>query len=228
MQGYGQFCAIARSLELVGERWTLLVVRELLMGSRRFGEIRRGIPRISRTMLTERLRALSEAGVIVREGPDATPSYRLTRSGEELAEVVRALGVWGQRWVRGPLDEGELDEAPLLWDLQRRVDEGALPETPVVVRIELTDVPARRRVHYLLLRRGEVSLCDDNPGLEVEVRVRGDRRTLIGWWRGDLTWRRALASGGLSIEGPRALVRAFPDWFHRYAFAEVAPAPKSA
>ncbi|WP_236515650.1 winged helix-turn-helix transcriptional regulator [Sandaracinus amylolyticus] len=224
MQRYGQFCAVARSLELVGERWTLLVVRELLMGSRRFGEIRRGIPRISRTMLTERLRALTDAGVVVREGPDALPSYRLTPAGEELAEVVRALGVWGQRWARGPLDRDELDEAPLLWDVQRRVNEDALPDTPVVVRFELTDVPARRRVHYLLLRRGEVSVCDDNPGLDVEVRVRSDRRTLIGWWRGDLTWRRALASGALTIEGPRALVRAFPEWFHRYAFAGVAPA----
>lgn len=175
-------------------------------------------------MLSERLRALTDAGVIVRDGPDATPSYRLTRAGEELAEVVRSLGVWGQRWVRGPLDADELDEAPLLWDVQRRVDEDALPDEPVVVRFELTDVPARRRVHYLLLRRGEVSLCDDNPGLDVEICVRSDRRTLIEWWRGDRAWRRALASGALTIEGPRALVRAFPSWFQRYAFADVPPA----
>jgi DNA-binding HxlR family transcriptional regulator len=226
MSSHGQFCAVARALELLGERWTLLVVRELLMGSQRFGDIRRGIPRISKTMLSERLRTLEDAGVVMRHDEGGTPTYVLTPAGEELSDVVRSLGVWGQRWARWAVRTDERDEGPLLWDVQRRVDRAALPETPVVVRFELRGAGGRA-VHFLLLRRTEVSLCADNPGLDVEVRVRASREALVEWWRGDTTWREACASGAIEIEGPAALVRAFPRWFHRYLFADVAPARRA-
>lgn len=230
MSSHGQFCAVARTLELLGERWTLLVVRELLMGSRRFGEIRRGIPRISKTMLSARLRTLEDAGVVTRGDEGGVPTYVLTPAGEELIDVVRSLGAWGQRWARWAVRPDERDEGPLLWDVQRRVDRAALPETPVVVRFELHGPGgaaagrARPSHHFLLLRRAEVSLCAENPGLDVEVRVRASRDALVRWWRGDLGWRQACATGAIEIEGPRALVRAFPRWFQRYLFADVAPA----
>ena len=119
MKTYGQFCSMARALDLLGERWTLLIVRELLCGSRRFGEMQRGIPRISRTMLSARLRELADAGAIERHDDATGPAYRLTPSGEELAAVVRELGTWGQRWLRRDLSPSELDARPLLWDIQR-------------------------------------------------------------------------------------------------------------
>jgi DNA-binding HxlR family transcriptional regulator len=221
VKSYGQFCSVARALDLLGERWTLLIVRELLAGSGRFGELQRGIPRISRTMLSTRLRELGDARVIERR-PGTGAEYRLTPGGAELAGVVRELGTWGQRWLPRELRPSELDAPALLWDVQRRVRREALPAKPLVVRIELTDVRGPGRHSYLLLRRSEVSLCAFNPGFPEELRVRADRRTLIGWWRGDLTWRQAIAAG-LLVEGPREWVRAFPDWFERYFFAAIAP-----
>jgi DNA-binding HxlR family transcriptional regulator len=224
MKSYGQFCSVARALDLLGERWTLLIVRELLSGSCRFGEVQRGIPRISRTMLSARFRELADAGVIERrQGNGAGPEYRLAPAGLELAAVVRELGTWGQRWLPRELRPSELDPHALVWDIHRRVRRDALPKKPIVVRIELTDVRGAASRSYLLLRRSEVSLCTFNPGFPEELRVRADRRTLVGWWRGDLTLRQALGVG-LALEGRREWVRAFPRWFERYPFAAVAPA----
>jgi DNA-binding HxlR family transcriptional regulator len=227
MKSYGQFCSMARALDLLGERWSLLIVRELLCGSRRFGEIQRGIPRVSSTMLAGRLRELAAAGVIERGAGNAGPEYRLTPAGLELAAVVRELGTWGQRWLPRELRAGELDTRALVWDIHRRVRRDALPERPFVVRIELTDVRGGAARHYLLLRRDEVSLCTANPGFPEELCLRANRRTLIGWWRGDLTFRQAL-DAGLALEGRREWVRAFPTWFERYLFAAVAPAVPAA
>jgi DNA-binding HxlR family transcriptional regulator len=211
---YGQFCSIARALDVLGERWSLLIVRELLCGSRRFGDVQRGIPRISKTMLSARLRELADAGVITRDGDD----YQLTDAGRELGAVVEALGTWGQRWLPRDLPNDELDLDALVWDMRRRVDRDALPARPIVVRIEVRG--ARR---YLLLKKSEVSLCAHNPGFPEELIVRTDRRTLVAWWRGDLSFAQA-RHAGLVVEGPRALVAQFPRWFERYMFAGVAPA----
>jgi len=225
MKSYGQFCSMARALDLLGERWTLLIVRELLCGSRRFGEIQRGIPRISRTMLSARVRELADAGVIERHEGEGGPEYQLTRAGLELAAVVRELGTWGQRWLSREVRPAELDIRTLVWDIHRRVRREALPEKPLVVRIELTDMRGAAGLHYLLLRRSEVSLCATNPGVPEELCLRADRRTLIRWWRGDLTFRQALGAG-LALEGRREWVRAFPGWFERYLFADVTPASR--
>ena len=215
MKSYGQFCSIARALDLLGERWTLLIVRELLCGSRRFGEVRCGIPLISRTMLSARLRELVDAGVVERHGGDGGPEYQLTPAGAELMAVVRELGTWGQRWLGRDLHSNELDARALVWDIHRRVRRHVLPEKPVVIRIELTDVRGSAGRHYLLLRRSEVSLCTANPGFPEELCLRSDRRTLIGWWRGDLSFRQA-REAGLILDGRREWVRAFPNWFERY------------
>jgi DNA-binding HxlR family transcriptional regulator len=223
MKSYGQFCSIARALDLLGERWTLLIVRELLCGSRRFGEVQRGIPRISRTMLSARLRELCDAGVITRDRGDDGPSYDLTAAGLELAGAVRELGTWGQRWLPRELSHDELDTDALVWDMRRRIDHDALPDVPVVMRIEASNGRARACERYLLLRRNEVSLCTSNPGFPVELHMRGPLRTLTAWWRGDVTLTDARA-GGMIVEGRKKWVRAFPRWFERYAFAAIPPA----
>jgi DNA-binding HxlR family transcriptional regulator len=200
----------------------LLVVRELLCGSRRFGEIRRGIPQISRTMLSSRLRELADAGLVVREEGPNGPLHRLTAAGLELAGTLKELGTWGQRWLSRRLSNEELDLDALAWDMRRRVDLHALPPAPVVVRIEAI----RERgleVRFLLLRRSEVSLCSTNPGFPAELCLRAPIRTLTGWWRGDLSLAEA-RSAGLVLQGRREWVRAFPAWFERYAFAGIPPA----
>jgi DNA-binding HxlR family transcriptional regulator len=219
----GQFCSIARSLDVLGERWSLLVVREILMGSRRFGDIRRGIPRISRTMLSTRLRELVDLGIVVRTARGGARTYELTKAGRELEAVVRDLGVWGQRWLPRTLPRDELDADALLWDVTRRVCVDALPPTPIVVHIELSDGRGPSAARFLLLRKSEVSLCTENPGFPDVVRVRSSLRTFTAWWRGDLSFARA-RSAGMMVEGRREWVRAFPSWFLRYAFAHVTPA----
>ena len=218
MTGYGQFCAIARAHEVLGGRWTLLVVRELLCGSRRFNDIRRGIPRISRTVLSERLQVLAFIGVVTRSGGPHGPEYTLTESGRELAALVTALGTWGQRWLpRSPTDE-DLELDPLLVDMQRRVRFEALPKAPIVIRFEVD----RRQSRFMLLKAAEASLCTQNPGFP-ELCVRARLPALVAWWRGDAGFVAAQRLG-LAISGPKALARAFPTWFDRYLLAHVRPA----
>jgi DNA-binding HxlR family transcriptional regulator len=223
MTSHGQFCSIARALDVLGQRWMLLVVRELLMGSRRFGEIRRGLPRISRTMLSARLRELVDTGIAVRgQGADG-PFYALTPEGGELEGALRELGVWGQRWLSRELPADELDTDALVSDMRRRIDRDALPRSPLVARIETWIDPRRPEERYLLLRRSEVSLCSASAGFPVELEVRAPLRTLTAWWRGDVSLSQARAAG-LVVGGRREWVRAFPRWFERYLFAGVPPA----
>src|SRR5512140_1267360 len=226
MKSYGQFCSVARALDLLGERWTLLIVRELLSGSTRFGDVRRGIPRISRTMLAARLRELLDAGVITRDGDDG-PTYALTEAGHELMNTVRDLGTWGQKWLPRTLPPEELDVDALLWDIRRRIRVDELPPAPIVARIEISDAGRRPGVRYLLLRRSEVSLCAENPGFPEELRITASLRTLSAWWRGDISLASARSSG-MVIEGQREWVRAFPTWFERYLFAGVPPVAAAA
>ena len=174
-------------------------------------------------MLSARLRELVDVGVLARTAGSGGPTYELTQAGRELETIVRDLGVWGQRWLPRTLPPEELDADALLWDVQRRIRGDALPPTPIVVRIELADARGRAGARFLLLRRSEVSLCTENPGFPDELRVRGSLRTLIAWWRGDLSLAEA-RSAGMTVEGRREWVRAFPSWFLRYAFADVTPA----
>lgn len=216
MAGTGQFCAVARALDILGGRWTLLIARELLCGSGRFNEIRRGIPRISRTVLSERLQSLIRVGAVVRTEAAGGPQYELTTSGLELLGIVEQIGHWGQRWLPRRAHAEDLDLEPLLVDMRRRVNFESLPREPLVVRLELDGF----RPSYLLLRRTEASLCNFNPGYPEPLSISGPLAALAAWWRGDLSFRDAQHIG-LRVEGSRPLVRAFPGWFHRYLFADV-------
>jgi len=220
MTSYGQFCAIARAHEILGGRWTILIVRELLCGSRRFNDIQRGLPRISRTVLSERLQALIHAGAVMRveEGPE----YLLTEAGRELSEVIKALAIWGQRRLPRNTAREDLDVEPVLVDMERRVRFERLPPHPVMVRFEL----AKTRPRFLLLRKIEATLCVRNEGYPEPVRIGGPLSALAAWWRGDVSFAGA-QNLGLAVEGTREFRRAFPDWFERYAFAQILPAPRA-
>ena len=220
MADYGQFCSVARAHEAIGGRWTLLVVRELLCGSRRFNDIRRGIPRISRTMLSERLQELAHVGAVTRIEGEHGPEYALTEAGRELVGIVGALGTWGQRWLPRRAEDEDLDLEPLLVDMQRRVRADLLPKNPIVIRFE---IEGQRQPRFMLLKAAEVSLCTQNPGFPEPLCIRGRLPALVAWWRGDASFSEVQRMG-LTVEGPRALARAFPNWFERYVFAEIAPA----
>ena len=204
-------------MELLDERWTLLVVRELVTGSQHFNELRRGLPRMSPTLLSKRLQQLTRAGV-VRRMDDGR--YVLTPAGEELRPVVEALGGWGVRWI-GELGDADLDPKLLLWDMHRNVDHSAVPAGQTVVRFHFPDAPPRTRDWWLVIGPDDVDVCDDDPEQPVAVTITADLRTMVQIWRGDLAWTDALGTGRVRVEGPEELRRAAPSWFALSPFAAV-------
>jgi DNA-binding HxlR family transcriptional regulator len=220
MRGYGQFCTVARAAEVLGERWTPLVVREILCGSRRFNEIRRGVPRMSATLLTQRLRKLEEIGVIRRERGRGGWDYRLTPAGEELRPIILALGHWGARWVGSRLKREELDAGFLMWDVRRfaRVEEFPA-DRRVVVHFHFVDARRGERLWWLVVEGGEVDLCRDDPGHELTVVVESTVRALTEIWTGDQDPDIVSRSGTLRVQGARQDVRSLWRWLGHSTFA---------
>ena len=221
MKGYGQYCPVAKASEIVGERWTPLVLRELLCGSRHFNDLRRGVPLMSPSLLSQRLKALEKAGIVVRADDDVRTSYTLTPAGLELRPLIEALGTWGQRWARAQLEDGDLDAGLLMWDVKRRVDCSRLPERRTVIEFAFSDVPEREARYWLVGNRAEAELCVKEPGYEVDLYVLSDLRTLTRVWMGDLGVGEAVRTGGLELLGDRSLQHAFGDWFTLSPFARI-------
>jgi len=217
---YHQFCPVAKAMELLDERWTLLVIREMLLGSRRFNELRRGVPRMSPTLLSKRLHELAVAGVVERRTDGTDVTYELTPAGQELRPVVEALGAWGTRWM-GRIGDRDLDPKLLLWDMRRSVVRDALPPGRSVVQFHFPDVPGRAARWWLVLTADECDVCDEDPGHEVDVTVRVGLRRMVEVWLGDVSWNTALRSGDLQLVGPSTLCRALPEWFTLSTFASV-------
>jgi DNA-binding HxlR family transcriptional regulator len=220
MASYGQFCPVAKAMEVLDERWTLLVVRELLLGSTHFNELRRGVPKMSPALLSKRLRTLERAGVISRSGSGRRTSYHLTRSGRELEPVVTALHSWGTRWI-GELGQEDLDPHLLFWDVRRTVPLGEWPRRRTVVEFRLTDVEPRVSRWWLVVSQGEADVCDFDPGYDVDALVQGRLRVLTEVWRGDRTWADALDTGMVDLLGPSEVRRALPHWIGQGSAAEV-------
>ncbi|QBI21343.1 transcriptional regulator [Egibacter rhizosphaerae] len=219
MGEYGQFCPVAKATEVLDQRWTLLVVRELLAGSNRFNDLHRGVPRMSRTLLSQRLHALVRAGLVDRHEGDGGPTYELTATGWELEPVLDALGRWGVRWMGSPGEE-DLDPALLVWDMHRRVDSDAIPDGRTVVRLRFPDVLAALRDWWLVITREEVDVCESDPGFDVDVAIEAPIRTMVEVWRGDIGWDDALR-GGLRLSGPEHLRRRVDAWFRLSEYASV-------
>ena len=217
---YHQFCPVAKAMELLDERWTLLVVRELASGSQRFNELRRGLPRMSPTLLSKRLDQLVRAGLVDRVGDGRDHRYVLTAAGQELRPIVEALGAWGIRWI-GELGDADLDPKLLLWDMRRSVRHDQLPPGRTVVEFWFRDAAAGSRTWWLVLTSEDADVCDADPGYPVSVRVTARLRPMVSVWRGDLTWTAATRTGEITIDGPKPLRRALPSWFTLSAFAPV-------
>jgi len=231
MATYGQFCPVAKAMEVLDERWTLLVVRELLAGSTRFTELQRGNPRMSPALLAKRLRTLERAGVVRRREVDGRPAYGLTRAGEELRPVVESLGAWGVRWV-SELGEEDLDPHLLFWDVRRTVPVDVWPQGRTVLEFRLDDVEARVSRWWLVVHDGDADLCDVDPGYDAAAVVEAGLRTLTRVWRGDTSWEGALRAGDVAIVGPTAVRRVVPRWIGQSDLARTprpvahaAPAP---
>lgn len=217
---YGQFCPVAMASEVLTERWTPLVVRELLCGSTRFNDLRRGVPLMSPALLSKRLRTLERVGVVERRDGE----YHLTPAGEELRPVVEALGMWGQRWSRGDVIARGYDASLLMWDIHRHVVSEALPARRVVVHFHLEGSADRKSHFWLVLDQPTVDLCLADPGHEVDLEVSAHISTMVDYWMGRRDFLASVRAGTLTVLGPRPLVREFPSWFTRSDFAAV-PVP---
>lgn len=219
---YGQFCPVAKAMELLDERWTLLVVRELMMGSRHFNALRRGVPRMSPALLSKRLRTLVRAGVVERWEDGNRVTYQLTRSGKELEPIVEALGRWGIRWIP-ELGDADLDPHLLLWDIHRNIDTEAVPDGRTVLKFVFSDVLPADRIWWIVITTDGVDVCDIDPGFDVRVTIETDLRTLTLIWRGDLSWADALRTEDLVLRGEPHAQRALQRWLK---LSSMAPTPR--
>ncbi len=221
MKTYGQFCPIAQALEILAERWTLLVVRELLLGSTRFSELQRGVPLMSRTLLAQRLRTLQDCGVVLRLEGAAGPEYRLTDAGEALFPVVESIGAWGKAYAHREITDEQLDPSLLMWDMQRRLNWSAIPKQRTVVLFRFADAKRGQKRFWLHLERQIADVCLTNPGFAIDLELETDVRTLTEIWRGKRSLEAALRAGDVALMGPPALKRAFPSWLLLSPFAKV-------
>ena len=214
MGGYGQFCPVAKATEVIGEKWTVLVLRELLLGTTRFNDFQRAISRMSPTLLTKRLRQLEEGGIVVRKKLSGQKGYeyRLTAAGKELGPLIEVLAVWGMRWARRQLTDDELDVEFLMRDVQRRLQTEHLPDGETVICVIFTEL-TKHKTWWLLVDGDVVDLCTEDPGKDVDLYVSSKVRTVVKVWEGDLDLRTALRSGAIKAHGARHLVRTMPDWF---------------
>jgi DNA-binding HxlR family transcriptional regulator len=220
MTSYGQFCPVAKAMEVLDERWTMLVVRELLEGSSHFNDLRRGVPKMSPALLSKRLRSLERAGVVVRTVDGGRVTYSLTECGRELEGVVDALGTWGVRWI-GELGQEDLDPHLLMWDIRRKVPIDAWPRSRTVLAVRFDDVAAKVASWWFVVTGGSVDLCDVDPGYEVAGTVATSLRTLTAVWRGDMSWPNALRTGSVDLIGPSSVRRAIPAWLGQSKLAAV-------
>lgn len=225
MARYKQYCPVARAAEILADRWTPLIVRELLAGSRHFNEIERGLPGISRSLLSARLRHLARNGVVERRAGErpAAVEYVLTPAGGELRQVLEHFGAWGVRWAFQEPRADELDPALLLWKVHQRIDRSALPRTRTIVEFEFTGRNGRRL--WLVLEPEDVSVCLKPPGFTPDLTVRADLRLFYRVWLGYVDWGAAVRSGGIAVEGPPSLGRDLPRWFLFSPMAKFVRAP---
>jgi DNA-binding HxlR family transcriptional regulator len=210
---YGQYCPIARASEILAERWTPLVIRNLMFGADTFQAIARGVPQMSRSMLVTRLDELARAGVVRVTPKDRGRGHRyaLTPAGRDLAAVLSAFADWGERWVEvGP---EHTDPGFALWAwCQVQLDRTRLPSGRVVVAFVFPDQPRGNQRYWLLIEDGEAEVCYSDPGDEPAVTVRAESAAFVDWHRGRLAWHRALRTGRVEVLGDRAVARQLPTW----------------
>ena len=223
MKGYGQFCPIAKACEALGERWTLLLIRELLCGSHRYNDFKRGLPLISPTVLSQRLKALQQRGLVERKRSNDQKSweYHLTQAGVELESIVMDLGKWGARWVRSQMSTDDMSVELLMWDMRRTIDTSALPQGRTVLQFEFTDLKKSYRNWWMIIENNEIDLCVDDPGFDADVSFNSDLKTMTELWVGDTSLAKAQAGGRLRISGATRLTRNISKWLVFSAFAGI-------
>lgn len=222
---YGQICPVSKTAELLGERWTLLIIRELVLGTTRFNDFQRALSQISPTLLTKRLNELQEAGLVLRK---AIPNQRRaeyfpTAACKELKSIILGLGEWGMRWARGQMTDDELDVEMLMYDLQRRIDVTQLPGGRTVIKFVFQALPKFSHWWIVIESDGQRTLCLHNPRVPVDIELISDLRTMSHIWAGDMDLRMAKETGRLELKGNPILIRTISSWLRPGTFAHVRP-----
>jgi DNA-binding HxlR family transcriptional regulator len=218
---YGQFCPVAMAAEIICSRWTVLVMRELLAGTTRFNDLRRGVPLMSPTLLSKRLKELIDAGVVTatRTGQSGVVEYRPTDAGEDMRDIIMSLGVWGQRWVESSLSLKNLDPSLLMWDMRRNLASASFPARKCTVKFTYPEMRVGRDSWWIVVKDGEVDLCSVDPGFDVDLYVRSALRNMTAVWMGFSTLKAETESGNIQLTGDKALARSMQDWLGLSPFA---------
>ena len=219
---YGQFCPIAKATEIIGEKWTLLIIRELLMGGSRFNELQRGLSLISPTILSRRLDSLAEHGLVVKKKIPGQRGHEYfpTESCQALLPVIRSLGDWGMVWARSNLTEKDYDVELLMLYLKRSIRPEKLPGRETVIRFNFTDI--EQYPEWWLVSRGdEIDLCVKDPGKDIDVYFTTSVKTMADIWMGDNSYRRAIREGTLKVVGDKALTHNITDWMKNSIFTDL-------
>lgn len=220
--GYHQFCPVAMASEVLCRRWTVVLLRELLAGSTRFNDLRKGVPRMSPALLSTRLKELERAGILERR---ATPDrkvfdYVLTEAGRDLRGVVMGIGIWGQRWVEAQVSLKNLDPSLLMWDMRRNLDPTPMPDRKCVVQFLYPELPKARRNYWMIMTPpDDVDLCLVDPGFDIDLYVTTDLKTMTAIWMGVSKVRREIEAGRLVLTGDRGLARRMQTWLGLSPFA---------
>lgn len=216
---YGQFCPVAMAAEVFCTRWTALILRELLCGSRHFNDLRRGVPRISPTLLSKRLKEMQQAGLVdCVESANGATEYNLTPAGEDLRGIVMALGFWGTRWVDTQKSLKNLDPSLLMWDMRRHLNPTPMPPRRCVIRFHCPELAARRHWWLVVVQRN-VDLCQTDPGFEVDLYVETSLRSMTAIWMGLATAQSEMAAGRFELSGDKGIARSMQTWLGLSPFA---------
>src|SRR6476659_762183 len=222
---YNQFCPVAMAAEILGTRWTLLVLRELVVGSTRFNDLRRGLPRMSPALLSKRLKELELAGVVTRTPVAGEPGiyeYRLTQAGRDLKPVVEAIGIWGQRWIETDVSLENLDPDLLMWDMRRNIDPKPMPPRRNVIQVIFSDQKEARRNWWLIVEPEHgADLCAVDPGFDVDLYLTTDLRTMTRIWMGYISIGQAKEQESLIVTGNKQLEAELGSWLMLSSFAKV-------
>lgn len=218
--GYGQFCPVSMAAEVVCTRWTALILREFLCGSTRFNDLRRGVPKMSPTLLSKRLKELEEAGVIASVDLGSGGSeYRLTPMGRDLEPLIIGLGEWGHRWIESRLSLKNLDPSLLMWDMRRNLKPAPLPGRRCTIQFLYPELVEGDRQWWLVVEEGEVDLCKIDPGFEVDLLITGSLRSMTSVWMGITSLGEERTAGRLMIDGDKAIARTIDRWLGLSTFA---------
>lgn len=223
--GYNQFCPVAMAAEILCTRWTVVLLRELVAGSTRFNELRRGAPRMSPALLSKRLKDLEAAGLVERSRAPGQPDvfeYRLTKAGQDLGPVIEAVGAWGHRWIEAKSSLENLDPNLLMWDMRRNIDPRPMPTRRNTIQVIFADLEASRRNWWLIVQPGEgVDLCSVDPGFDVDLYLSTDLRTMTEVWMGYIGMAQAKKEGRLTATGSRQLEASMTSWLSLSPFAKI-------